>query len=313
MLVVPQIYSIHGGNRTRGAEQRGGAGAGNSCGGLPRRCPQSTGGNFPLHPSVSRSAAVLRIGWRGPRSKLRRVMGAPGRGRCSGIWTTETAPVIAATAPFDLHPGSVGLPVPGVSVRTGGDGEILVKGSTSRRATGTTQPQPRRHSSMAGTAWEILERSTRRATFTYAAARRALLCWPRPERLSRRRRGSTFSNRGSPRRSGAWASGNVWCHCSCGVASRAPPTAGSTDEGSRTPADTSAKSPADPAAIVRAANARLASHQRIAGFTVWPSDDFPRTHTMKPQRHKVLAAIQVGSAGHTPIPRRDATHQESHR
>ena len=45
-----------------------------------------------------------------------------------GYGTTETAPVIAATAPFDLRPGSVGLPVPGVSVRLAADGEILVKG-----------------------------------------------------------------------------------------------------------------------------------------------------------------------------------------
>ena len=38
---------------------------------------------------------------------------------------------------------------------------------------------------------------------------------------------------------------------------------------------------ADPAQAVRVANAMLADHQRIQGFTVWPDDDFPRTHTLK--------------------------------
>jgi long-chain acyl-CoA synthetase len=37
-------------------------------------------------------------------------------------------------------------------------------------------------------------------------------------------------------------------------------------------------------AAVKAANARLAAHQRVAGFRFWPEDDFPRTHTLKVKR-----------------------------
>jgi long-chain acyl-CoA synthetase len=47
----------------------------------------------------------------------------------------------------------------------------------------------------------------------------------------------------------------------------------------------------DPTAIreatgdaVKAANARLAAHQRVAAFRFWPDDDFPRTHTLKVKR-----------------------------
>jgi long-chain acyl-CoA synthetase len=50
----------------------------------------------------------------------------------------------------------------------------------------------------------------------------------------------------------------------------------------------------DPAAIreatavaVKAANARLAAHQRVAGFRFWPEDDFPRTHTLKVKRDAI--------------------------
>jgi long-chain acyl-CoA synthetase len=37
-------------------------------------------------------------------------------------------------------------------------------------------------------------------------------------------------------------------------------------------------------AAVKAANVRLAAHQRVAGFRFWPEDDFPRTHTLKVKR-----------------------------
>jgi long-chain acyl-CoA synthetase len=47
----------------------------------------------------------------------------------------------------------------------------------------------------------------------------------------------------------------------------------------------------DPATIVRQANATLAPHQRIVGTTVWPEEDFPRTHTLKVRKPVVLAAV----------------------
>ncbi|HEU4920820.1 MAG TPA: AMP-binding protein [Candidatus Limnocylindrales bacterium] len=51
--------------------------------------------------------------------------------------------------------------------------------------------------------------------------------------------------------------------------------------------------PSDPPAAaalqtaVRAANATLAPHQRVAAARVWPDDDFPRTHTFKVKRDVV--------------------------
>jgi long-chain acyl-CoA synthetase len=40
-------------------------------------------------------------------------------------------------------------------------------------------------------------------------------------------------------------------------------------------------------AIVKAANADLAPHQRLAGWRLWPEPDFPRTHTLKIRRNEV--------------------------
>ena len=48
---------------------------------------------------------------------------------------------------------------------------------------------------------------------------------------------------------------------------------------------------------VRAANATLAQHQRVAGFRIWPDDDLPRTHTLKVKRDVVRRWADVDEAG----------------
>jgi len=42
---------------------------------------------------------------------------------------------------------------------------------------------------------------------------------------------------------------------------------------------------------VRAVNQALAPHQRVRGFTIWPDDDFPRTHTLKVKKAAVLEGL----------------------
>ena len=46
-------------------------------------------------------------------------------------------------------------------------------------------------------------------------------------------------------------------------------------------------------AAVKAANATLGPNQRIAGWRVWPDEDFPRTHTLKIRRKEVRAWVAV--------------------
>jgi len=51
---------------------------------------------------------------------------------------------------------------------------------------------------------------------------------------------------------------------------------------------------ADPDGVeeaVRETNVLLAPHQQIRGFTVWPGEDFPRTHTLKVKRHELLELL----------------------
>jgi long-chain acyl-CoA synthetase len=43
--------------------------------------------------------------------------------------------------------------------------------------------------------------------------------------------------------------------------------------------------------IVQQTNKRVAVHQQIKGFTIWPEQDFPRTNTLKVKRQEVLAIL----------------------
>ncbi len=51
-------------------------------------------------------------------------------------------------------------------------------------------------------------------------------------------------------------------------------------------------------AAVKAANGTLGPNQRIAGWRLWPDEDFPRTHTLKVKRTQVRAwlAVEIAAA-----------------
>ena len=48
------------------------------------------------------------------------------------------------------------------------------------------------------------------------------------------------------------------------------------------------------------ANSQLAEQQRVRGFTVWPDEDFPRTHTLKIKNQVVINTILSGSEQSAP-------------
>jgi long-chain acyl-CoA synthetase len=70
----------------------------------------------------------------------------------------------------------------------------------------------------------------------------------------------------------------------------------------RAPGARSEGVPADPAALrervdaaVKSANATLGANQRIAGWRLWPEEDFPRTHTLKIKRSLIRDWVGPGS------------------
>ena len=52
--------------------------------------------------------------------------------------------------------------------------------------------------------------------------------------------------------------------------------------------------------VIQQTNKQLASHQQIRGFTIWPEEDFPRTHTLKVKRLDVLDTLEKMHSGRPP-------------
>jgi long-chain acyl-CoA synthetase len=68
------------------------------------------------------------------------------------------------------------------------------------------------------------------------------------------------------------------------------------DQGQEVHAVLILQDPARARTVVQQANRQLAPHQQIRSFTVWPDEDFPRTHTLKVKKPEVqerLPALQA--------------------
>ena len=50
-------------------------------------------------------------------------------------------------------------------------------------------------------------------------------------------------------------------------------------------------------AVIAEVNPQLAAHQQIRGFSVWPEEDFPRTHTLKVKKNLVLERLMADAQG----------------
>ena len=179
-----------------------------------------------------------------------------------GYGTTEAAPVISTNTDSDRRTGSVGKPLPSVQVRIAEDGEILVKGPNVTR--GYWEHEAATAAAFDGTWYRTGDLGcVDRAGFLYLKGRKknlivlpnGLNVYPEDvENVLLKQPGVRDAIvLGLDRRGGET---EVFAVLLLEGTGNAP-------------------------AIVKAANAQLAVHQRIRGHWVWPDDDFPRTHTLK--------------------------------
>ena len=57
----------------------------------------------------------------------------------------------------------------------------------------------------------------------------------------------------------------------------------------------------DCGAVVAEVNPQLAAHQQIRGFSTWPDEEFPRTHTLKVKKNLVLERLIADAQGETTV------------
>lgn len=194
-----------------------------------------------------------------------------------GYGLTETAPIVTLNHPFSTSKGSVGKPIGGVDVRIAADGEILVRGENVTTgyygAPDTTRAAFEDGWFHTGDIGEIDETGR----LFIRGRKKEMIVTPEglnvfPEDVER-----VVNAIAGVRESaavGVTQNGEERVH----VALVVEPGTNSAD-------------------VVKAANARLADHQRIRGSQVWPGDALPRTEgTQKLKRHEIRAWLQTGAA-----------------
>ena len=191
-----------------------------------------------------------------------------------GYGATECSPVVSAT-PFNEHLyDSIGKPLPGVEVRIAEDGELLVKGPN-----------------VALGYWKNPEATA--ATFENG--------WYHTGDLGYRDEKGNLYLKGRKKNLIVLSNGlNVYPEDIENVLMTNPVIKDAVvfglvedDQGPTVHGVLLMDDPSKAKAAIQQANKQLASHQQVRGYTIWPDDDFPRTHTLKVKRPEVLEKLQT--------------------
>jgi len=189
-----------------------------------------------------------------------------------GYGATECAPVVSAT-PFNEHIyDSIGKPIPGVEVRIAEDGELLVKGPN-----------------VAPGYWKNPEATA--AAFENG--------WYHTGDLGFKDGKGNLYLKGRKKNLIVLANGlNVYPEDIENVLLTNPSIKDAVvfglmekDHGPIVHGVLLMDEPDQAKSAIQQANKQLASQQQIRGFTVWPDQDFPRTHTLKVKRPEVLERL----------------------
>lgn len=194
-----------------------------------------------------------------------------------GYGLTETAPIVTLNHPFRSRRGTVGTPIGGVEVRIAEDGEILVRGDN---VTGGYYKAEGETAAAFDGGWfrtgdvGALDTAGR---LTVRGRKKEVIVTPEglnvfPDDVER------------------------VLEAVAGV--REAGVVGIVREGrEHVHAVLVLEDGADPAAALRAANARLEEHQKVRGRSIWPGDALPRTEgTRKLKRRELRRWVEAGAA-----------------
>lgn len=185
-----------------------------------------------------------------------------------GYGLTETAPLVTLNHPFDSKPGSLGRPLPGVEVRIGAGGEILVRGANVARNLRGDRPVDSKGWLHTGDLGHM--DASGRLYFGGRVGERIVTpagvnIDPGPI-ASRLREKETVLDAIVMER--PWGERGVLCAVVVG------------------------KPGTDPTDDVRATNLDLQDAARIRDWRTWPEPDFPRTRTGKARRPEIEAWLE---------------------
>ena len=191
-----------------------------------------------------------------------------------GYGATECAPVVSVTPYHDHTYESVGKPLPGIDVKVAEDGEILVHGPN-----------------VALGYWKSPEATA--AAFQDG--------WYHTGDLGYLDRQNNLYLKGRKKNLIVLANGlNVYPEDIENVLQAHPAIKDAVviglTEGGQGPVVHGVLLMEDAArakSAIQQTNKQLAQHQQIRGYTIWPEEDFPRTHTLKVKRPEVLEKLHA--------------------
>ena len=197
-----------------------------------------------------------------------------------GYGATEASPVISNHTLHERRPDSVGRPLPNVEVKISEDGEILVRGD-----------------SISPGYWNSPEQTA--AAFDGD--------WYRTGDIGLFDDDGYLHIRGRMKDMIVLPSGqNVYPDDIQAVLNRHPNVTDSAVVGLQQGSSVEVHAALildganDANPIVAWANGQLAEQQRVRGYTVWPEEDFPRTHTLKVKKPQLIEMLEGGVQSDAP-------------
>jgi len=198
-----------------------------------------------------------------------------------GHGLTETTSLVSVNHPFKLGKGSIGKALPGREIRLGANGEILVRGDN-----------------VASGYWQ--DKQLKRADSQDG--------WFRTGDVGALDAEGNLYFKGRKKSVLVTAEGlNIYPEDLEKALRRHPAVrdcivVGISREGNEEPCAVLLlrEERADPVEVIRGANEKLASHQQIRHWHVWPEEDFPRTSTQKPRSNVIAAAARASLSGQSP-------------
>lgn len=237
---------------------------------------------FPVHRTLGGRLETIACGGAPLDVALEQKWAALGISLLQGYGLTETSPVVTNNTREQHRAGSVGRTLPGVAVKISADGEILVKGPNVFR--GYFNDEQKTHAVFDAEGWfrtgdiGALDQDG----FLFIKGRKKYVIM-------------------GPGAQNVYPE-DIECELnkipgikdSCVVGLDRP--GGHVDTHAVLLFDPAVPDAMPAADIIAAANQRLASYQRITGWSLWPHDDFPRSATHKIKREPVLAHLATHMA-----------------
>ena len=238
---------------------------------------------FPIHRTLGGRLETIACGGAPLDVELEQKWEALGITLLQGYGLTETSPVVANNTCKHHRTGTVGRTLPGVAVKIAADGEILVKGPNV--FLGYFNNEQKTRAAFDAEGWLLTGDigALDQDGFLHIKGRKKyMIMGPGAQNVYPEDIEGELNNIAGVKDS-----------CVLGL----DKPGGHVDIHAVLLLDFSVPDVARMADIIATANQRLASYQRITGWSLWPHDDFPRSATHKIKREPVLAHLITHNTG----------------